>query len=120
MANKSPPIPFIIGATTPMTALAAMAASTALPPALRMSSAARVAAGWEVAAMPCSATETDRPGIMKSRMFRNVGLSEFVRGGTALMRARASRAVSTDVESALFCVMPHFDGEPDPPHRKML
>ena len=36
-------------------ALAAIAASTALPPALRMSSAALVASGWLVAAMPCRA-----------------------------------------------------------------
>ena len=41
-----------MGSVTPSTALAAMAASTALPPALRISMAASVASGWLVAAMP--------------------------------------------------------------------
>src|SRR5882757_2868626 len=35
MANRSPPMPFIIGATRPMAAFAATAASTALPPLSR-------------------------------------------------------------------------------------
>jgi hypothetical protein len=41
-ANRSPPTPQVSGATTPWVAVAAMAASTALPPALRVSSAASV------------------------------------------------------------------------------
>jgi hypothetical protein len=45
MANKSPPTPQLIGSTRPSIAFAAIAASTADPPALRMSRAACVANG---------------------------------------------------------------------------
>ena len=48
-AKQSPPMPVICGSTTASTAAVAMAASTALPPALRVSTAVRLAAGWEVA-----------------------------------------------------------------------
>jgi len=50
--KQSPPIPVDCGSITHSTATAAMAASIALPPARSMSSAARVAAGMDVAAMP--------------------------------------------------------------------
>ena len=49
MAKQSPPIPVIGHSTTASTAAVAIAASTALPPAFRMSMAARLAAGCEVA-----------------------------------------------------------------------
>ncbi len=52
IAIKSPPKPHIMGSTTPSMALAAIAASTALPPSFRMSSAACVLSGCDVAAMP--------------------------------------------------------------------
>ena len=39
MANRSPPMPLLTGSTNPSIALAAMAASTALPPAFRISRA---------------------------------------------------------------------------------
>jgi hypothetical protein len=47
-------MPVIAGSTTHCTATAATAASTALPPARRTSSATSVANGCEVAAMPFS------------------------------------------------------------------
>jgi hypothetical protein len=49
MANMSPPIPVMCGSVTLSTAAAATAASTALPPASRIASAAAVASGWLVA-----------------------------------------------------------------------
>ena len=52
MAKQSPPIPVMAGSTTQSTAEAVTAASTALPPAFRHSTAASVAIGAEVAAMP--------------------------------------------------------------------
>ena len=45
IANKSPPIPQPVGSTRPSTALAAIAASMALPPSLRVLIAACVASG---------------------------------------------------------------------------
>ena len=59
MANRSPPSPHDIGSTTPNTALAAIAASTALPPCCKMRIAASVASGWLVAAIPCRAITAD-------------------------------------------------------------
>ena len=51
-AKQSPPGPVDIGSTTPCTAQAAIAASTALPPCLRISTAVIVASGCDVAAAP--------------------------------------------------------------------
>ena len=45
MANKSPPIPHPVGSTNPKTALAAIAASMALPPFFNTSIAVCVASG---------------------------------------------------------------------------
>ena len=59
-ANRSPPIPQPVGSTTPSTAFAAMAASTALPPARSTSSPACVASGWLVATMPFFASTSER------------------------------------------------------------
>src|SRR5690606_4137922 len=55
MANRSPPMPLPVGSIRPNAALAAIAASTAEPPALITSSATWVASGWEVAAIACGA-----------------------------------------------------------------
>ena len=49
-----------MGSVTPSTALAAMAASIALPPDCRISMAASVASGWLVAAMPFLPTAGER------------------------------------------------------------
>ena len=45
-------MPLPVGSMSPMTALAAMAASTALPPRSRISTPARAASGWLAATMP--------------------------------------------------------------------
>ena len=51
-AKQSPPMPVICGSVMHKTAEAVTAASMELPPPLKTSSAARVASGDEVAAMP--------------------------------------------------------------------
>src|SRR6185312_7965952 len=61
-------MPVLSGSTTHCIATAAIAASTALPPARNMSSAVRVASGCEVAAMPFAAIAAERPGLLKSRI----------------------------------------------------
>ena len=61
-------MPVDCGSITHCTATAAIAASSALPPARSTSSAAIVAAGIEVAAMPCVAKAGLRPGKWKSRI----------------------------------------------------
>ena len=53
-------MPHDIGSTRPSTALAAMAASIALPPSWRTRIAVAVASGWLVAAMPCLAMTAER------------------------------------------------------------
>jgi len=49
---QSPPSPFIIGSVTLTMAAIAIAASAALPPALRMSLPTAAASGWLEQAMP--------------------------------------------------------------------
>ena len=53
-------MPFSTGSIRPSTALAAIAASTALPPFFRISMAASEASGCSVAAMPCCASTGER------------------------------------------------------------
>ena len=60
MTKQSPPMPQEIGSPKPSTALAAIAASTAEPPAFRMSMAASVASGCAVAAAPCRPQAAER------------------------------------------------------------
>ncbi len=71
MPKQSPPIPVICGSTTHSTATAVTAASAALPPARSVSTAARLANGCEVAAMPSPAMTGERPGSWKSRLTCN-------------------------------------------------
>src|SRR4051812_1786247 len=61
MANRSPPTPHDIGSTTPRVALAARAASMALPPLCSTARPAPAASGWLVATMPLGAMTTERP-----------------------------------------------------------
>src|SRR4051794_27508952 len=61
-------MPVMCGSITHSTATAVTAASTALPPARSTSSAASVARGCEVAAMPSPAMTGERPGKWKSRL----------------------------------------------------
>ncbi len=53
-------MPHPVGSTSPSIAFKAMAASTALPPALSMSSPTCVASGWLVATMPCVPMTSER------------------------------------------------------------
>src|SRR5580700_7931125 len=52
IANRSPPMPFIAGSTTPSVAFAAMAASIALPPSSKTRAPACDASVWLVATIP--------------------------------------------------------------------
>src|SRR5262249_11010570 len=98
MTKQSPPMPVLCGSTTHCTATAAIAASTALPPARSTSSAVRVARGAEVAAMPFDATIADRPGILKSRIIQSSALAQIARRGSNPGR-RASCLPSTNAPS---------------------
>src|SRR5215471_11383386 len=64
MAKRSPPIPFIMGSTTPIIAFVAMAASTALPPLSRIRTPASEASGDSEATMPPLATTIDRACVL--------------------------------------------------------
>ena len=55
-------MPVMCGSTTHSVATAATAASAAVPPARKVSIAASVASGCEVAAMPSPAITGERPG----------------------------------------------------------
>src|SRR3569832_1031051 len=60
MAKRSPPMPFSTGCINPIIALAAIAASIALPPFLRISTAASEASGCSLATIPCCARTGER------------------------------------------------------------
>ena len=60
IANRSPPMPQPVGSIRPRAAFAAIAASTAVPPAFNISRATWVASGWLVAAIPYGAITSDR------------------------------------------------------------
>src|SRR5262245_45204047 len=61
IAKRSPPMPFISGSPTPITALAAMAASTAWPPCSSTLAPACAASGWLAATMPKVVAIFERP-----------------------------------------------------------
>src|SRR5688500_6848726 len=61
MMKRSPPRPLPVGSIRPMVALAAIAASMALPPRSRICTPARAASGWLAATMPCVVATTERP-----------------------------------------------------------
>ena len=60
MAKRSPPMPFIIGSTTPIAAFAATAASTAFPPRARIAAPACAAKGLSAATIPPREITIDR------------------------------------------------------------
>src|SRR5262245_43026016 len=62
MAKISQPKPLPVGSMRPIVAVAAIAASTAVPPRLSTSSATWLTSGWLVAAMPCVAMTSERVG----------------------------------------------------------
>ena len=61
MANRSPPIPSHIGATTVITACVAIAASMALPPRARIAAPACDASGDSEATIPDCEITIERP-----------------------------------------------------------
>src|SRR6185503_1899147 len=61
-------MPFDCGSTSPMTALAAIAASTALPPRSSTWTPARAASGWLAATIPYFVATRDRPAITLMRL----------------------------------------------------
>src|ERR1043165_9674626 len=63
LANRSPPRPQAVGSITPRQAFVAIAASTALPPALSISMPAPAASGCEQHTMPFAAHVTDRVAL---------------------------------------------------------
>src|SRR5260221_11350121 len=64
------------GSTTHIVATAATAASAAVPPARSVSTAASVASGCDVAAMPSPEITGERPGSWKSRLMTKPGMLE--------------------------------------------
>ncbi len=66
--KQSPPMPVDCGSVTHSVALAAMAASMALPPWRSTSSPTCTAMGWLVATMPFALITTERPGYWMSRI----------------------------------------------------
>ena len=87
-------MPQLIGSTTPIIALAAIAASAALPPALSTSSPACDASGWLVATMPFLAITTERlwPAICPPRS----NPAAILRGICALASKAMVMAATTD------------------------
>src|SRR5205085_12477578 len=92
MAKRSPPIPFETGSINPRVALAAIAASTALPPRFKISSPTCVAAGTLVQTIPCRARTSDR--VAKDfPVMRSICASSEV---TEIAPTRTSRTRSSD------------------------
>src|SRR5208337_354560 len=87
-AKQSPPIPVDPASTTLWTAHAATAASMAFPPLCRISTAVRVAAPWDVAAIPFLPTATDLPGCSKFRMVLHLALPRAHSGERAVAPQR--------------------------------
>src|SRR5690348_9246883 len=95
MANRSPPTPLPVGSISPIVALAAMAASTAVPPRLSTSSATWLTSGWLVAAMPCVAMTSERVGIREP-----LGLGPGSAADNASCMVSSSRASSSPRRAA--------------------
>ena len=70
-------MPLLCGSTSPITALAAIAASIALPPRSRIWTPACAASGWLAATMPYFVATFDRPATI-------VGFAGGCRAGTAM------------------------------------
>ena len=83
-------MPVDCGSTTARTAAAVTAASMALPPARKVSTAAAVANGCDVAAIASVARTGERPGSWKSLK----GLVSLVRGSAILYPAAPGRELA--------------------------
>src|SRR6476659_7316037 len=79
-------MPHEVGSMSPIAALVAMAASTALPPFLSISKPTCAASGWLVATMPCGAIVTERPALPAGVIGRSAASISAV-----LMSAKAVR-----------------------------
>src|ERR1700674_4206378 len=86
--KQSPPMPVMCGSRTPSCAVAVTAASAALPPARRVSIAASVASGCEVAAIASQLKTGERPGKWKSRIINVGGWAAPPPGGSLTQRLR--------------------------------
>ena len=86
---------------SPMVAFAAMAASTAVPPRLRMSSATWLASGWLVAAMPCVAMTSERVGT-SDPLGRRPGVRAFHDHAEQYVTAKTSAAQQRAAQAG-FC-----------------
>src|SRR5579871_1158175 len=80
--NKSPPIPQLSGSTTPSTALAAMAASMAVPPRAKTCAPACEASVWLVATMPRSEMTMDRAWL---RSCATAGMANMTRSSNRMV-----------------------------------
>src|SRR5687767_11380996 len=97
MANMSPPIPFDAGSMSAMTALAAIAASMALPPFSRTWVPARAASGWLDATIPNFDATIERPVTTGRRVTRGAESGSASWAWIALEpRADRARAIAND------------------------
>src|SRR5450755_1212000 len=97
MTKRSPPMPQLIGSTTPSTAFAAMAASMAVPPRSSTCAAACDARVWLVAAIPCFEITMDRAWVrswewigmaIDSAALQNAAILEIDRIGDPIITAK--------------------------------
>src|SRR5262245_12467419 len=106
IANRSPPMPFDCGSTTPSTALVAIAASTAFPPRSSTRTPACAASGSLAATMPYFVVTPERPqtsptrtsyrGLHVSRVPRQLkrGRHSMQTHGPTTVHARVLRAMA--------------------------
>ena len=90
-------MPLLAGSVSPSMALAQMAASTQLPPALSMSTPAIVASGWLAHTMPCWHTMVERSRLRAFRRCRSIN-GPWLSAGVSLPRAPGPmKAMAADV-----------------------
>src|ERR1051325_1538702 len=96
-------MPVLSGSITHKAATAATAAPAGVPPPRSASTAASVASGCEVAAMPSQAMTGERPGSWKSRLIADAVVSDVrqaLDGEIALRRAQRHREAAEHVDEA--------------------
>src|SRR5436189_1575945 len=91
-------MPFIIGATSPMAALAATAASIALPPCSRIATPARVPIGCSAATTPYCEMIMDRPCERSCAIAGLVAISAPVISAIHLRRMGGPHLCGDDLE----------------------
>src|SRR6185503_19568391 len=100
MTKRSPPMPSKYGSTRAITALVAIAASTALPPRSSIWTPARAASGWLAATMPYFVITIERPTMGRRERVESAWAAA-VGGGMNMASARtvgasARRGISRD------------------------